>query len=269
MRFSIITPSFNCGAFILENIESVRRQELGPEELEHWIIDGGSQDGTVELLKKQKNIKWISEPDRGLSDAVNKGIQRAAGDWIVWLNADDLLADGALQAFLKYAQANPTTRVFAGDQSYLAYDGSVEAISKGWDYNLKDLLGCRTAINQASTFVHREVFQKVGLLDLSDRYTMDYEWTVRAMHHYQCVAIPTVLTCYRRRKGSITDAHLVKQFERFLTIRRFYGQPRFSRAELRIRFFIYTNWLRKITWLRRGVRTVKSAFGKAPLHPMH
>jgi hypothetical protein len=133
---------------------------------------------------------------------------------------------------------------------------------------LKELLGSRTGMNQASTFVHREVYEKAGLLDVSIRHAMDYEWLVRAMHLYKCVPIPHVLTSYRRRRGSIMDANMAKHFETFLKVRRTYHQPRLSRAELRILFFIYTDWLRQIRWVRRSVRCIKGLFGQAPSHPM-
>jgi len=268
MQFSVITPSFNCKDFILENIECVRSQGLGPEQLEHWVIDGGSTDGTVEILKRTEGIKWVSERDKGLSDAVNKGIQRAAGDWIIWLNADDLLAKDACKIFLQYVEKYPDIRIFAGDLCFLSADGTVEQTIKGWDYNLDDLLGMRTGMNQPSTFVHREVYQKVGLIDVSIRCAMDYEWLVRAMHHYQCVPIPHVLSFSRRRKGSITDAHMAEHFREFLRQRRKYGKPFFSRAEFYNRFFIYTDPLRQIRWVRRAVRRVKRVFGQEPLHPM-
>jgi glycosyltransferase involved in cell wall biosynthesis len=267
MLFSIVTPSLNCGSFISNNIASIRKQGFGPDQLEHWVIDGGSTDGTLDILKRETGVKWISEPDKGLSDAVNKGIQRAAGDWIIWLNADDFLADNALATFLKYARSHPDIRIFCGDEGILRYDETVEQTVSGWDYNLKDLLGTETGMNQASTFVHREVYQKVGLLDVSVRYAMDYEWLVRAMHHFRCVPIPQVLTFYRRRPGSIMDAHMAKHFETFLAVRRKYNCPRWSRAEFRIRFYIYTDWLRKIPWSRRFVRRIRGLFGKAPLHP--
>ncbi len=241
MLFSIVTPSLNCKDHISTNIASVRRQGLGADEFEHWIIDGGSTDGTLEILKGAQDLKWISEPDKGLSDAVNKGIQRAAGEWIIWLNADDYLADDALATFLDHARKYPDIRIFCGDQGILRYDGTVEQIVPGWDYNLKDLLGTRTGMNQAATFVHREVYQKAGLLDVGNRYTMDYEWLVRAMHHYKCVPMHHVMTYYRRRKGSITQVNLKKQYEDFLAIRRRYGKSYFSLGELRIRFYLYTD----------------------------
>jgi len=268
MLFSIITPSFNCHDFLPINIASVRQQGFGAAELEHWVIDGGSTDGTLDILKRETEVKWISERDKGLSDAVNKGIQRAAGDWIIWLNADDFLAENALTAFLEYQQKHPAIRIFCGAQTVLRYDGTVEETLPAWDYNLPELLGTRPFINQPSTFVHREVFAKAGLVDASLHFSMDYEWLVRAMHHYQCVPIPEVLTFYRRRRGSITDAGMVKQYETILAVRRRYKQPRFSRAEFNLLFYIYTDWLRRIRWVRRGVRYVKGLAGKAPLHPI-
>jgi glycosyltransferase involved in cell wall biosynthesis len=266
--FTVITPSFNCRDYILKNIESVHRQGLPSDQLEHWIIDGGSTDGTIELLRGQKGFNWISEPDKGLSDAVNKGIQRAKGEWIIWLNADDLLAKDACKTFLEYATRNPDIRIFSGDLTVLRYDGTEEQTIPGWDYNLEDLLGCRTGINQPSTFVHRSVYEKIGLLDVSNRYAMDYEWLVRTMHHYQCVPIPHVLGYYRRRKGSICDVNMVKQFEEFLRIRHLYNKSRFSRAEFRCHFYIWTEWLRRIRWFRKGVRGVKRLFGREPLNPI-
>lgn len=268
MLFSVITPSLNCKEFILRNIESVRAQGFSKDELEHWVIDGGSTDGTVDILKQQPDILWISEPDKGLSDAVNKGIKLARGQWIIWLNADDFLAKDACKVFLQYAEANPDIKIFCGELAILRYDGSLEQVYPAWDYNLKDLLGERTGINQASTFIHREVFEKVGLLDISYRYAMDYEWLVRAMHHYKCVPINHILAYYQRRKGSLMDAHLKEHFEVFLKIRRRYNQPYLCRAEFRIRFYLYTDWLRRIKPIRKGVRFVKRLFGKEPLHPM-
>jgi glycosyltransferase involved in cell wall biosynthesis len=268
MIFSVVTPSLNCKEFILKNIESVRSQGMSLEQLEHWVIDGGSTDGTVEILKHTHDIKWISERDKGLSDAVNKGIQRSKGDWIIWLGADDLLAKNACKVFLEYIQNYPDIRIFAGDLIFLRADGTEEQTVQGWDYNLKELLGLRTGMNQPSTFVHREVYERVGLIDVSNRYAMDYEWLVRAMHHYDCVPIPHVLSYSRRRKGSITDTHMAAQFKEFLRQRRKYGKPIFCRVELGLRFYIYTDWLRRMRWVRLGVRKVKRLFGKEPLHPM-
>jgi glycosyltransferase involved in cell wall biosynthesis len=254
MLFTIVTPSL--------------KQGFAPNQLEHWVIDGGSKDDTLAILKAEPNVKWISEPDKGLSDAVNKGIQRASGDWIIWLNADDLLANDALKTFLEYTHRHTDVRIFEGGQIYLRYDGTPEQTVPGSAHRLEDVLGTETGMNQASMFVHREVYEKAGLLDITVRYAMDYEWLVRAMHHYKCVPIKEVLTYYRRREGSIMDAHMAKHFRTFLDVRRRYRQPRLCRAEFRLLFYIYTDRLRRISWLRRCVRHGKGLFGMKPIHPM-
>lgn len=135
--FTIITPALNCRELLPRNIASVRAQRL-TNQIEHWVIDGGSKDGTVEFLQTQPDVRFISEKDNGLSNAVNKGIQRATGEWIIWLNADDELAVNALSEFLKLVRQFPNTYVFSGSQKLFGYDGSLERISEGWDYNLKD-----------------------------------------------------------------------------------------------------------------------------------
>ena len=266
--FTIVTPSLNCGDCLPRNLASVQSQGLSPDQIEHWVIDGGSTDGTLEILKRHATIHYISEKDRGLSDAVNKGIQRAAGQWIIWLNADDELAPGALTAFKDAISKFPQAYIFCGAQKVFRYDGSLETITEGWDYNLRDLLGMRTSIIQASTFVHRSVYDKAGLLNVDCRYAMDYEWTVRAAHHFRCQPLPVVLTHYHRRRGSIMDAYMAAHYQTFLRVRRQYKQSRMSLAEWRIRFYLMTEPLRNVPWVRSAIRKIKTLLGYSPHHPL-
>ena len=109
-KISIITPSFNQAAFLKETINSILSQEVSLEK-EHIIVDGGSTDGSLEYLKSlDDRIRWISEPDRGQADAVNKGVRMATGEIIGWLNSDDLYLQGALQAVADHFRDHPECR---------------------------------------------------------------------------------------------------------------------------------------------------------------
>src|SRR5690554_6525455 len=113
MKTSIITPAFNQGNFIEETIDSML--SLGYSYLEYIIVDGGSTDNSLEVIKKyEKHLHYcVSEPDRGQSHAINKGLKRATGDIINWINSDDYLEPGALKTIAE-AFENPDTNVFIG-----------------------------------------------------------------------------------------------------------------------------------------------------------
>ncbi len=267
-KFTVVTPSLNCGAYILRNINSVQSQAIAPNLIEHWVIDGGSTDDTVDILKQHPSVKYISERDRGLSHAVNKGLERARGDWIIWLNADDELAPNALQLFIESQSQWPEIRIFVGQQRVFGYDGTFEQMNVWWEYDFEGLLGGRMAIAQASTFVHRSVYESVGLMDESYRYAMDYEWIVRAAHHFVCHPVPFVLTHYHRRSGSIMDRGIYRQHQEVLRVRRKYHRSYWELAEWRIRFYLLTEPLRRLSRLRRLVRKAKTLIGVNPSHPI-
>ncbi len=122
---SVVTPSYNQASFISDTIESVRNQSVSG--VEHIVVDGGSKDGTLEILKRCPDITWISEPDRGQSDALNKGVARARGEWIVWINSDDCLLPQALEKFISLAAAHPEARfVFSNTKTAEGWRPSVE-----------------------------------------------------------------------------------------------------------------------------------------------
>ena len=267
-RISLVTPALNCASCIERNLASVRAQGLAEADWEQWVIDGGSQDGTVALLERTPHLRYVSEKDRGLSDAVNKGLQRAEGEWLIWLNADDALAPGALRRFLDEQPKYPDVSMFCGQERIFRYDGSLETVEAARSYRFEELIGPQTAVNQASTVVHRRVYDRVGWMDEAFRYAMDYEWTVRASREYRCQTLDFVIAHYHRRPGSIMDKGIAAQHREFLKVRRRYGCSKWDRHELRLRWYLWSEPLRRMRWLRTMVRRAKAWAGHEPLHPM-
>ena len=137
IEFSVIMPSFNQEAFIGRAVQSVLDQK-GVDGIELLVMDGGSTDGTVELLKGfGDRITWVSEKDRGQSDAVNKGIRRARGRFLAWLNSDDILYPGALSKAAAFFKAHPETMWIYGRCNII--DGEDREVRR-WITRYKNLL---------------------------------------------------------------------------------------------------------------------------------
>ena len=180
-KISIVTPSFNHGQFLEETILSVLAQ--GYNNLEYIIIDGGSTDNTIEIIKKyESNIDyWISEPDQGQSDAINKGLKLATGDILGWLNSDDLYMPGCLKYISETVDLTARTIYFgncihfkSGNDGVVAYGSNVEHAVIHQNLAISDF------IIQPSSFWTRETWNLVGNLCLNKEYVFDWEWFLRA-----------------------------------------------------------------------------------------
>lgn len=120
MDFSIITPSLNYGRFLGDCLASVAEQK--DVTYEHLVIDGGSVDESASVVQRFADVLWIQEPDKGMSDAINKGFDQAKGDWVIWLNADDRLKPGALAEILVYLKQSNADVVY-GDWNFVNEGG--------------------------------------------------------------------------------------------------------------------------------------------------
>jgi len=179
---SIITPSFNQGIFIEKTIKSVMRQDY--PLIEHIIIDGGSSDNTIEILNKYNDhVTWISEPDRGQADAVNKGVFIAKGEIIGWLNSDDTYNEGAIRNAAEYLSANPEIVMLYGDAFHIDDDGKIISDYPTEAFSLNRLADT-CFICQPSVFLKKDVFEEVGLLDIGLQTCIDYEYWIRLGLHY-------------------------------------------------------------------------------------
>ena len=191
MKLSIITPSYNQGRFIADTIESVLSQEI--PDLEYWVIDGGSTDETLQVLRRfEGRIQWVSEPDAGQTDAVNKGIRRSAGEIIGWLNSDDIYYPGALATVADFFLRHPEVEIIYGDADHIYEQGQVLSAYPTEDWNYERLLET-CFICQPAVFFRRSLVEKLGPLNTSLNYCMDYEYWLRAGRIAPMVHVPVRL----------------------------------------------------------------------------
>ncbi len=198
-KVSIVTPSFNQGQFIEETIRSVLLQ--GYPNLEYIIIDGGSTDNTIDIIKKyEKHITyWVSEPDKGQSDAINKGFNIATGQIFGWMNSDDYFTQGAIQSIIKLREQNI---------DYVGWVGACQLIdinSKGLNKKkpiigtIKQFANWKTEawIAQPSCLFDADIFTKIGGVDESLEYVMDVDLWMRMAEHGKFATTDKTISCAR------------------------------------------------------------------------
>lgn len=179
-KIAIVTPSYNQGQFLEETIQSVINQNY--HNLEYIIIDGGSTDNSVEIIKKYEDriAYWVSEKDRGQTHAINKGFKKATGEVVNWLNSDDLLEQGALKILAKESEKNPTADFYFGDFSVIGKDGNKLFNRKCAPYQFHALFWGRQLSSQPAVFFRRNLLKRIGYLEESLNFCMDIEFWIRA-----------------------------------------------------------------------------------------
>ncbi len=203
---SVVIPCLNRAHFLVPTIESVLNQSY--PNIECIVVDGGSTDGTLEILKKyDARLHWISEPDNGHADAINKGWKISKGEILAWLNADDLwqVPDAISQA-VDYLQKHPKTDVVYGDCGEIDEDGTHVGMSYVQDWDLEyAVLNCDHCIPQPSSFIRRSILEKVGWLDTNFYQKKDQDLWLRIGLIGKIEHLPALLGYARNQPGLSFD----------------------------------------------------------------
>ena len=215
-KISVVTAVLNRARSIERALASVREQ--GYPNVEHVVVDGGSTDGTLEILERSDGIRWISEPDEGLADAMNKGIAMATGDWIGWLNSDDYYLPGALDAVAAAVEHNRDVRWIIGTCRIIDADDreirSAITAYKNWllrHYSFRLYL-TQNFVSCPSTFVRKDAYEAVGPLDPRYRISMDYDVFLRIARRWDPAVLDRELAVFRMEEGTLSVDGFEHQF---------------------------------------------------------
>ena len=200
-RVTIVTPSYNQAAFLEQTIQSVLDQDY--PNLEYFVVDGGSTDGSKEIIEKYADRIdwWVSETDMGQAEAINKGFDRATGDYIAWLNSDDLYQSGVIEAAVKVLEANPDACLVYGDVVSIDENGLPFNIMAYGDWELKDLMSFNI-IGQPGVFMRRSALLKAGNLDLSYRFLLDHHLWLRVAQYGKMIHVAELYASARMHPGA-------------------------------------------------------------------
>lgn len=268
-RITVITPSFNQGRFLEATVRSILLQ--GYPNLEYIVIDGGSSDDSPEIIRKYERFLtiWVSEPDRGQSHAINKGLSVATGSIVNWINSDDYLTPSALEVV---ARAFRNCDMVAGGNIFFGNGRSNRPMfARGLTASQILRRGPDSDVQQMAMWVHREGMQACGGLDESMHYAFDADFYVRYLHQFPRVRyVDAMLGWYRKHEASKTVA-CKQNFipERRRTIEKLQSDPRFAdlSADWKVGLKRYEWWTllaetvneAHASGLRRAVRIVRNA----------
>lgn len=211
VTFSVLVPCFNPGAYFQEAMASALGQLADGDEI--LVQDAGSTDGTRAVLDRlaaaDPRLKPVVEPDDGQADALNRALNRARADWVVWLNADDILLPGALAAVrAAISAADGDVDAIVGAHRILRANGESVDIFQGQPLDKKTLLKVGCSVFSGSLVVRRQLLVDIGGFDAAYHFTMDFELQLRlAASTPRQVAIPTPIGALRFHDASKTANH--------------------------------------------------------------
>ena len=239
MKFSIVTPSYNQGAYIQRTIDSILSQE-GDFELEYRVIDGASTDETVDVLRSYGDrLQWTSEKDKGQVDAINKGLAQATGDIVGWINSDDLLLPGALAKVADAFRTHPNVEWVHGrcviiDEHDLEVRKWVSAYKhyRCMHHSFANFL-TEDYVSQMTCFWKKSMQDEVGLVDPTIKYAFDYEFFLRFAERGDPIYIEDPIACFRWYPESKSGGGFVTQMRETNELARRYPASPWTRVRAR------------------------------------
>ncbi len=235
MFLSLITPSFNQGAYLARTAESVLSQQ-GDFDLQWIVVDAESTDNTLDILRgiQDPRLSFTSEPDRGQAHAINKGMARANGDIVAWLNADDAYAPGALAAVSDAFRANPSSQWLIGNCDIIdTNDRPIRSTIAAYKrrrlrrFSYRSLLR-ENFVPQPAVFWRRDFGRQIGPLDESLHWTMDYDLWLRMARVAPPLVLGTTLSRFRLHPASKSGKVDRRQFDEGYDVAKRYLPPTLS-----------------------------------------
>lgn len=223
---TVVTPAFNSEKYIEQTIQNILAQDY--PEIEYWVVDGGSRDGTLDILRRYAGrIQWISEPDRGMYDAINKGWQRARGQYIMCVMSDDLLCPGTLNLLVNYLEDHPECEMVYGDSYRIDGEGEIIDRLHAGQATFERLLGYGNNIFIGTMLLRSSLLERVGWMDNSLSESADYDFCLRVARRRTLGYIPEPLAMFRMHSDQLTRTTW-DQGKEGIAISRKYGGQRFS-----------------------------------------
>ncbi|HEX4231404.1 MAG TPA: glycosyltransferase family 2 protein [Bryobacteraceae bacterium] len=234
---TIVTPSLNSGRFIEQAIHSVLQQDY--PRIEYLVVDGGSTDETLSILeRKKRNIRFISENDSGIADAINRGFAMTEGSILAWLNADDYYLPGAVAAAVESLQADPDAGAVYAEAHWV--DGAGNGLKPYPTVRPYDpaMWSRECSVCQPACFFRRSAYEAVGGLDISLKTVFDYDLWIRMSQSYRFISIPSCAAASRmhvenlslgRRDLVFQEAiQLLKRHYGYVPLQWIYGSIQYS-----------------------------------------
>jgi glycosyltransferase involved in cell wall biosynthesis len=222
---TVVTPSLNQARFVEDAVRSVLAQDYS--RIEHVVVDGGSTDGTLDILARYDHLRWISEPDAGQADALRKGLELARGQIFGWLNADDVYLPSAVRTAVEALRLSGAGLVYGGYR--VLHEGGESAFeipAHAFDFDM--LLNAKNLVPQPSAFFTREAYEAVSGVDPRYHYAMDYDLWVRIARGFDVAVVDGILSGFRFQSESKSVTAADRFYPEMRTISRRNGGRFFS-----------------------------------------